>query len=229
MVRINQLPRGLDDLPLVVPHGVHTILVPKVERAADILAVVDRIEQLSDRTIYLMPILESALGIENAYAIASAHPSVAALAFGAEDFTRDIGAERTESGRESFAARSRVVLAARAAGVQPIDTVYSDVGNEEGLLAATHEAIALGFDGKGCIHPRQIRIIHEAFRPAPEAVAQAWRIKQAMDAAEARGDGVVALGRKMIDPPVVARALRTLELARFYRIDPEQIAAEVTS
>jgi citrate lyase subunit beta/citryl-CoA lyase len=216
MVRINQIPQGLKDLEYVIPHGVQTILIPKAEKAADVLAVVDRIEQLTDRSINLMPILESALGIENAFAIASAHPWVAALAFGAEDFTRDIGASRTDEGKESFVARSKVVLAARAAGVQPIDTVYSDVGNDEGLLNDTREAISLGFDGKGCIHPRQIKLIHEAYKPSSSEVAYVLKVKEAMGEAEASGNNVIAVGRKMIDPPVVARALRTLKLAQFY-------------
>jgi citrate lyase subunit beta / citryl-CoA lyase len=228
MVRINQLPAGLDDLPVLLPHNVHTILLPKAERAADVLAVVARAREITDRPVFLMPILESALGIENAYAIASADPAVVALAFGAEDFTRDIGASRTEAGMESFVARSRVVLAARAAGVQPIDTVYSDVANDAGLLAATREAIGLGFDGKGCIHPRQVQVIHDAFRPTREEIANAYRIQQAMEAAAHRGDGVVAMGSKMIDPPVVARALRVLRLAEFYTLDPAKIAAEAS-
>lgn len=223
MVRINQLPRGLEDLPAVVAQPVHTILVPKAERAADVIAVAARIRELTERAIWLMPILESALGIENAYAIAAADESVAALAFGAEDFTRDIGAARTDEGRESFVARSKVVLAARAAGVQPIDTVYSDVGNEAGLVAATREAIGLGFDGKGCIHPRQVRTIHEAFRPSDKEVAYAVKVRRAMAEAERRGDGVISIGSKMIDPPVVARALRVLKLAEFYGIPLEEV------
>ena len=223
MVRINQLPRGLDDLPAVVAQPVHTILVPKAERPADVIAVAARIRELTERTIWLMPILESALGIENAFAIAAADETVAALAFGAEDFTRDIGAARTDEGRESFVARSKVVLAARAAGVQPIDTVYSDVGNEAGLVAATREAIGLGFDGKGCIHPRQVRTIHEAFRPSDREVTYAVKVRRAMAEAEQRGDGVISIGSKMIDPPVVARALRVLRLAEFYGIPLEEV------
>jgi citrate lyase subunit beta / citryl-CoA lyase len=223
MVRINQLPRGLDDVAAILPHNVHTLLLPKVETAADVLAVVARVQELGSAQVHLMPILESALGIENAYAIASAHPWVVALAFGAEDFTRDIGAARTDEGKESFVARSRVVLAARAAGVQPIDTVYSDVENEAGLLAATREAISLGFDGKGCIHPRQVALINQAFRPTDAEVAQAQRIKQAMQEAEARGDGVISVGSKMIDPPVAARALRVLRLAELYGIKPAEV------
>jgi citrate lyase subunit beta/citryl-CoA lyase len=222
MVRINQLPRGLEDLPEIVAQPVDTLLLPKAERGGDVVAVAERIRELTDRTIWLMPILESALGVENAYAVASADRTVVALAFGAEDFTRDIGAARTDKGTESFVARSKLVLAARAAGVQPIDTVYSDVANEQGLLASCREAIALGFDGKGCIHPRQVRTIHEAFCPSDRDVAYAVRVKRAMDQAEARGDGVISIGSKMVDPPVVARAMRVLELARFYRIDLER-------
>ncbi len=223
MVRINQLPRGLDDLAAILPHNVNTLLLPKVESAADVLAVVARVQELGGGAVHLMPILESALGIENGYAIASAHPWVVALAFGAEDFTRDIGAARSEEGRESFVARSQVVLAARAAGVQPIDTVYSDVENEAGLLAATREAIALGFEGKGCIHPRQVAVINQAFRPTDAEVLQAARIRQAMQEAEARGDGVISVGSKMIDPPVAARALRVLRLAEAYGIKPAEV------
>ena len=219
MVRINQLPAGLDDLPFIIAHNVHTILLPKAEAASDVLAVVDRVQQLTDQPVFLMPILESALGVVRAYEIAAAHEAVVALAFGAEDFTKDIGAARTDAGTESFAARSQLVLAARAAGVQPIDTVYSNVANEAGLLASTHEAIALGFDGKGCIHPRQVRVIHDAFRPADKDVVYALKVKRAMAEAEARGDGAVAIGSKMIDPPVVGRAMRVLKLAQFYQLD----------
>jgi citrate lyase subunit beta/citryl-CoA lyase len=166
-----------------------------------------------------MPIVESALGVLHAYAIASAAPEVCAIAFGAEDFTRDVGAQRTREGRESFVARSMLVLAARAAGVQPIDTVYADVEDEEGLRASTVEAIALGFDGKGCIHPRQVAIIHDAFRPSDAEVLYAMKVRAAIAEAEAKGQGVIAIGSKMIDPPVVARALRVLKQAEVYRID----------
>ena len=227
MVRINQLPAGLSDLPYLMGHNVHLILVPKAESAAQILAVVDRVQQLDpEHPVFLMPILESALGIEKAYEIASAHDWVVALAFGAEDFTKDIGAARTEAGTESFVARSRLVLAARAAGIQPIDTVYSNVANEAGLLSSTREAIMLGFDGKGCIHPRQIQVIHEAFRPAEKDVAYACKVKGAMERAEARGDGAISIGSKMIDPPVVARALRVLKLAAFYEMDLSQYRSQ---
>ena len=173
-----------------------------------------------------MPILESAAGAWHAYEIASVSDQVAALAFGAEDFTRDIQAERTVEGRESFVARSLIVLGARGAGVQPIDTVFSDVRDEAGLLSSTREAIALGFEGKGCIHPRQIQVINDAFRPKDEDILYALKVKAAMEEAERTGSGVISLGTKMIDPPVVARARRVLRLAEEMGIDVAALTAQ---
>ncbi len=229
MVRINPTPSGLQDLPALIPQHVNMILVPKAESGSDITEAANAINQIATRVgmtdpIWLMPILESAKGIWLAYEIASASEQVAAIAFGAEDFTRDVQAERTVEGRESFVARSMVVLGARAAGVQPIDTVFSDVENEEGLRASTTEAISLGFEGKGCIHPRQIKVIHETFRPADADITYALRVKAAMEEAERTGSGVISLGTKMVDPPVVARALRTLRVAEEMGIDCSALA-----
>lgn len=162
---------------------------------------------------FLMPIVESALGAIKAYEIATASPNLCALTIGLEDYTADIGTQRTNEGRESFWARCQVVNAARAAGIQPIDTVFSDVSDMDGLRASVLEAKSLGFDGKGCIHPRQIRPIHEAFAPAPAELEKAQKIVAAFKEAEAKGLGVVSLGSKMIDPPVVKRALRIVKLA----------------
>jgi len=222
MARINPLPAGLAEIPeLLDTDGVDTILVPKAERAEDIAQAAQFIREFqarqgASRRIWLMPILESAMGVLKSYEIAACSADVCALAFGAEDFTKDIGAQRSRKGTESFTARSMVVLGARAAGVQPIDTVFSDVDDEAGLLGSTKEAIALGFEGKGCIHPRQIRTIHEAFRPSAEEAAWAWKVKLAMEAAQAKGLGAVAVGSKMIDPPVAARALKVLQMAALY-------------
>ncbi|MFH1865472.1 MAG: aldolase/citrate lyase family protein, partial [Candidatus Eisenbacteria bacterium] len=218
MVRINQIPMGLDDLPFLVPNNVHIILIPKCESAADVRAVDAKVQEIRKEKgvvneVFLMPIVESALGCFRAYEIASASPNVVALTIGLEDYTADIGTQRTNEGRESFWARSQVVNAARAARVQPIDTVFSDVTDMEGLMASVIEAKGLGFDGKGCIHPRQIETIHKGFAPAEGEVAKATRIVVAFEKAEAEGLGVVSLGSKMIDPPVVKRAQRTVELA----------------
>ncbi|MDZ7263372.1 MAG: aldolase/citrate lyase family protein [candidate division KSB1 bacterium] len=218
MVRINQIPRGLEDLIYLIPHHVHTILIPKCETAEQVHAVADavdkiRIEHHLSAPIFFMPIIESALGAINAYPIATASANNVALAIGLEDYTADIGTQRTSEGRESFWARCQIVNAARAAGIQPIDTVFSDVTDMDGLRQSVLEARALGFDGKGCIHPRQIPVIHEAFAPTQEEIDKARKIVLAFEAAQSQGLSVVSLGSKMIDPPVVKRAQRTIQLA----------------
>jgi citrate lyase subunit beta / citryl-CoA lyase len=218
MVRINQIPKGLEDLKYIVPHNIHVILIPKCESADQVKQVDAGIQRISKAhksisKVYLMPIIESALGAIKAYEIVSASQYVVALTIGLEDYTADIGTQRTLEGRESFWARSQVVNAARAAGVQPIDTVYSDVSDMEGLRESVIEAKSLGFDGKGCIHPRQIQIVNDAFAPEESEITKAKKIVLAFEKAEAHGLGVVSLGSKMIDPPVVKRALRTIKLA----------------
>ncbi|HDP98648.1 MAG TPA: citrate lyase ACP [bacterium] len=218
MVRINQIPHGIEDLAYIVPHNVHVVLIPKCESAEQVKLVDDEIQKIFTqrrlkKTIFLMPIVESALGAIRAYEIASASPNVVALTIGLEDYTADIGTQRTLEGKESFWARSQVINAARAAGVQPIDTVFSDVQDMQGLRDSVLEAKALGFDGKGCIHPRQIPVIHDAFAPDETEIEKAKKIVLAFEKAEAQGLGVVSLGSKMIDPPVVKRALRTIKLA----------------
>ncbi|MFH1852658.1 MAG: aldolase/citrate lyase family protein [Candidatus Neomarinimicrobiota bacterium] len=218
MVRINQGEMGLIDLEFIVPQNVHLVLIPKVESAEQIIAVDNKIAEISracgrSEPVYLMPILESGRGILKALEIAEASPNIVALAIGLEDYTADLGVPRTDEGKESFFARGMLVNAARAAGLQAIDTVYSDVGNEAGLRASVLEAKALGFDGKGCIHPRQIKPLHEAFAPTATEIEKAQKIELAFDKAQAQGLGVVALGNKMIDPPVVKRAQQTINLA----------------
>ena len=218
MVRINQGKLGLKDLEAIVPHNVHLILVPKVEDVKQLKAVDDKIQNIKKdcerkETVFLMPILESAKGILNALEIAKASKNNVAIAIGLEDYTADIGVERTNQGRESLFARSQVVNAARSAGIQAIDTVFSDVNDEDALRESVREAKEIGFDGKGCIHPRQIKPIHEEFAPTEPEMEKAKKIVRAFDEAEAKGLGVVSLGSKMIDPPVVKRAQNTINLA----------------
>jgi citrate lyase subunit beta/citryl-CoA lyase len=218
MVRINQLPKGLNDLKFVVPHNVNVILVPKCESAEQIHQLEKEVERLKKLykvkyAIYFMPIIESALGVIKAFEIATASKYNCALAIGLEDYTADIGTQRSEEGKESFFARSMLVNAAHAAGIQAIDTVFSDVADMEGLRKSVIEAKSLGFEGKGCIHPRQIKVVHEAFAPSLGEIEKAKKILLAFEEAEKKGLGVVSLGSKMIDPPVVKRAMRTIELA----------------
>lgn len=218
MVRINQIPKGLDELRYLVPHHVDLILVPKCESAEDIHRVnevmdVLRKEHGIDKQVLLMPIIESAKGVVKAYEIASAADNVVSLAIGLEDYTADLGTRRTNEGTESFYARSAVVNAARAAGIQPIDSVFSDVSDMDALAANVKTSKSLGFDGMGCIHPRQIKVIHNNFAPEEAEIEKAKKIVLAFKDAEAKGLGVVSLGSKMIDPPVVKRAQKTITMA----------------
>lgn len=222
MVRINQNQTGLVDLRYIVPHHVDVILIPKCESAPQVTAVANEVENLRQRhgvanEIYLLPIIESARGVIKAYEIASASPQNCALAIGLEDYTADLGVERTRAGEESRFARNMVVNAAKAAGIQALDSVFSDVNDLDSLRASVIEAKALGFDGKGCIHPRQIAVIHAGFMPSANEIAQAQNIVAAFEEAQSQGRGVVALGTKMIDAPVVKRAQQTIKQARLYQ------------
>jgi citrate lyase subunit beta/citryl-CoA lyase len=219
MVRINPSPLAFDDLEEIVPESPDLILVPKTETADHIRDIDQRIQSIqrkhsADAPIWLMPILESALGIENAFAIARASERVAGLTIGLEDYTADLGAPKTKMGDESLYARSRLVNAARAAGVQAIDSVFGDVGDVAALRAWATRARAMGFEGMGCIHPRQIRPIHESFTPTAEEIHEALAILAAFEEAAKKGIAVVSMGTRMIDPPVVERARRLVEFAR---------------
>ncbi len=218
MVRINQIPAGLDDLDFIIPHNINLILVPKCEEAEQILILNSKIDEIKKKykvegNLWLMPIIESAKGVINAYQIATSAENIVAMAIGLEDYTADLGTRRTNEATESFFARSVVVNACRAAGIQPIDSVFSDVGDMEGLKENVIKSKALGFDGMGCIHPRQIRVIHEYFAPDINEIEKAKKIVKAFEEATAKGLGVVSLGTKMIDPPVVKRAQKTIDLA----------------
>ena len=219
MVRINQLPLGLEDLDEIVPESPDLILIPKVENPGQVVETVERIAAIKGdygitRPIWIMPILESALGIENAFAIAKASDQIVALTIGLEDYTADLGVVKTATGEESLYARQRVVNAAHAAGVQAIDSVFGDIGNIDGLRAWGLNSRALGFEGMGCVHPLQIATIHEAFAPTAGEIERARRIIAAYNEAQAEGLGVVSLGSKMIDAPVVQRALKLMARAQ---------------
>jgi citrate lyase subunit beta/citryl-CoA lyase len=219
MVRINQSPLGLQDLAEVIPEAPDLILIPKVETPEQVADVDRMIVELKaregiDRAIWLMPIVESALGIENAFLMATVSPNIAALTIGLEDYTADLGVAKTLEGRESLYARTRLVNAAKAAGVQAIDSVFGDVGDLAGLRQWGEDSRALGFEGMGCIHPSQIPVIHEAFSPSQVEIEKALKIVAAFEEAQQRGLGVVSLGSKMIDPPVVERARKLVARAK---------------
>jgi citrate lyase subunit beta/citryl-CoA lyase len=219
MVRINQLPLGFDDLDEVIHEAPDLILIPKVEHAEEVIEVDERITEILsrqgiDRPVWLMPIVESARGIESAFSVATASERTVALTIGLEDYTADLGVVKTASGGESLYARSRVVNAAHAAHLQAIDSVYGDFGDTEGLRHWGTASRAMGFEGMGCIHPVQIPIVHEAFAPSQTEIDKALKIVAAAEEAAQRGLGVVSLGSKMIDPPVVNRAQRLVARAR---------------
>ncbi len=161
-----------------------------------------------------MPIVETAVGVENMYAIAHASERNAAITIGLEDYTADLGVVKTATGGESLYARMRLVNAAKAAGLQAIDSVYGDVADAEGLLRWGEASRAMGFEGMGCVHPQQIPVIHRAFAPSAAEIEKALKIASAFEEAQSRGLGVVSVGSKMIDPPVVHRALKLVERAR---------------
>jgi len=219
MVRINQLPLGLEDLAEIIPEAPDLILIPKVEHPGQVTQVDNMIAELKvrhqiNRPIWLMPILESGTGVESAASIAAASENVVALTIGLEDYTADLGVVKTAEGRESQYARSRLVNAARAAGVQAIDSVYSDVADMEGLRRWGENSRALGFEGMGCIHPAQIPVIHSAFAPSSAEIEKAQKVVGAYEEAQQRGIAVVSLGSKMIDLPVVQRALKLVARAK---------------
>lgn len=218
MVRINPLPAGLEDLDEIIPESVDMVLIPKVESPSQVTDVGLRIAEIKSifgvsRATWLMPIVESALGVENAYQIAASSPEVAALTIGLEDYTADLGVAKTPGGGESLYARQRIVNAAKAAGVQAIDSVFSDLDDLDGLRTWGSGSRALGFEGMGCVHPAQVPVIHSAFAPSAHEIERAREIVAAFRDAQDKGLGVVSLGSKMIDAPVVQRALKLVARA----------------
>lgn len=218
MVRINQLPMGIADLQQIVAHNLHLILIPKCESGEAIEEVNANIDAIRSREgiekeIFLMPIIESSKGVTNAVEIAGAATNVVAMSIGLEDYTADIGVRRTLGGEESLYARSYLVNVCKSHKIQPIDSVFSDVGDMEALAKNVEKSKQLGFEGMGCIHPRQIPVIHKGYAPDDVEIAKAKKVVLAFDQALAQGLGVVSIGSKMIDPPVVERAERVLEQA----------------
>ena len=216
-VRINQLPAGLKDLDYIVPHNVHTILIPKCQTPEEIKKIEERINEIEGKyrndSIYLLPIIEDPKGLMNAYEIAQASENVVAMAIGLEDYTASLGVKRTKEGRETEFAKNYLVNAAKAAGIQPLDSVFSDVSDQEGLRKFVNQAQDMGFVGMGCIHPRQVKVIHEEFAPEKDEIKYAQRVVLAYEEAQEKGLSAVALDSKMIDLPVVKRAFHIIDLA----------------
>ena len=221
VVRVNGLdtPHGLEDIAAVVAAGVDAVRLPKTDCAQDIIDMARAVESAELRfgrkpgSTLLIAAIETARGILNAREIATASPRLVAIAIGAEDFVTDLHTTRSPEGVELLAARSLLVMAARAAGIMAIDTVFTGVDDEEGFLREVRLAKQLGFDGKSLIHPSQIALTHSVYTPSAQETAKARRVIAAAAEAEAKGSGVVSLDGKMIDKPIVQRAQRVLALA----------------
>lgn len=221
IVRINPVesPYWQQDLQQIIKVKPDMIMPTKVSCANDVKIVSEYIGQMEEAygipagTVKMIPLIETALGVENAFEIASADPRVTAIFLGGEDFTADLRCKRTKGGNEIFYARSRMVVAARAAGVDVYDTPWTDVEDYEGLVEDAKFAKSLGFTGKSSISPRHIPFINEVFSPTEEEIQYAKDVFECIEKAKAEGKGVVSLRGKMIDAPIVARARQVLEAA----------------
>ncbi len=220
VVRINDLysGTGIRDLEAVVRAGVHVVRLPKTDSAEDVIFCEKEIERIETEagiplgTTGLMAAIESANGVLNAKEIAHASKRLIGIALGAEDYVTDLKTTRSD-GVELLFARCMILNAARSAGIDALDTVYSDVNNEEGFIEEATLIKKLGFDGKSVINPRQIDPLHRVFMPSEKDLEKARAIMDAIAEANARGSGVASLNGKMIDRPIVLRAQRMLDLA----------------
>lgn len=221
VVRINPLntPYGKKDIEAVVKAGVHVVRMPKTETAEEVREVEREIERVEKEIgalgrTKIMAAIESALGVVNAYDIATASPRMMGIALGAEDYCANLKTQRSKSGDELRLARETIVVAARAAGIDALDTVFSNLNDMDTFRAEVEYIKTLGFDGKSIINPRQIEVVNEIFTPSEKDIEKAKAIVAAIKEAEKKGSGVIALNGKMIDRPVVIRAERTITLAK---------------
>lgn len=221
IVRINSIDTAFwkKDIKEILPYKPGLILLPKTSSAADVLeadAYITEVEEalgFEKNTVGLMPLIETALGVENAFQIATATKRVKALFLGAEDLTADLQCKRTKEGREIEYARTRLVVAARAAGVDVYDTPFTDVNDDEGIWTDAQLAKSLGFTGKASISPRHVEVINAVFSPTQNEVDYAYEVMEAIALAEQQGKGAIALRGKMIDAPIVNRAKQTIAMA----------------
>ena len=227
VVRINDLSSGLgiQDLEAIVRAKPDVIRLPKTECAQDVIDCEREIERIEREagipvgTTGMMAAIESGRGVLNAMEIALSSKRLIGIALGAEDYVTDLKTVRSD-GTELFFARCMILNAARAAGIDAIDTVYSDVNNEEGFVKEARLIRQLGFDGKSVINPRQIPPLHQVFMPSEKNLTKARAVIEAAEEAERRGSGVISLNGKMIDKPIVTRARYLLDLAEAASVTP---------
>ncbi|MBW9147172.1 citrate (pro-3S)-lyase subunit beta [Clostridium sp. CM027] len=234
VVRINALdnPFGKEDIEAVVRAGVDVIRLPKTEIKEDIMAVeaiIEEVERKIGREIgstKMMAAVESAIGVINAYSIAISSKRLIGIALGAEDYVTNLKTKRYADSMELMGARSQIVIAARAAGIYALDTVYSNIDDEEGFKREVEFIKQLGFDGKSVINPKQIKPVHEIYSPTEQEIRKSSDIFRAAKAAEKQGLGVISLNGKMIDKPIIERAERLLQLANAVGLYKEDIEDE---
>ena len=232
-VRINHpdTPFGITDLKEIIPAKPNAIRIPKMESKADVLKVIGIIEQIEKENnipvggIKIHPMIETAVGVNNVFEIASSHPRVDAITIGGQDLTADMGIVKTKDNAGIDYARKAIVMAAKANRIDALDTVFADVDDDDGLREETEYAKKIGFTGKAVINPRQIEIIHEVFSPTENEIRKATKVVMAFNKNNAKGIGVFALDGKMVDAPVVARAQQILDLAD---INLEEIKKELS-
>ena len=215
VVRVNALdtPVGIADLEAMVRAHVDVIRLPKTEKPEDIVFCDEQVTRIEKEIG-----LKVAKGVLNAPAIAVASNRLIGIALGAEDYVTDMKTTRSPEGTELFFARSMILHAARAAGIAALDTVYSDVNNEEGFRKEVTLIKQLGFDGKSIINPRQIAPVVEIFTPTAKEIEKAQAVMAAIEEAHKKGSGVISLKGKMVDRPIVLRAERTLKLAKAAKV-----------
>lgn len=230
VVRINDIHSefGRADIFAMVKAGVDVIRLPKTETPEDVLEVANVIEEAEKYfgipvgTTLMMAAIEGASGVLNAPAIAQSSKRLIGIALGAEDYVTNMKTKRYPDGQELFFARSMIVHAARAAGIAAFDTVYSNVDDSEGFLEEVRLIHQLGFDGKSCIHPRQIDLVNRIYQPTVKEMKHALNVIAAIDEAKQKGSGVISLNGKMIDKPIVERAQRVVMLAKASNLMDEE-------
>ncbi|MHC1719313.1 MAG: CoA ester lyase [Clostridiaceae bacterium] len=221
IVRVNSLDTDFwkSDLDEIVPMKPDFIMPPKTSSADDVhiidwyISEVEKMSGIEPGAVKLMPLIETAMGIENAFQIATASKRVSALFLGGEDLTADLRCKRTKDGNEIDYARKRIVYAARAAGVDVYDTPFTDVEDDEGIYMDAEYARSLGFAGKASISPRHVAAINEVFSPSQKDIDYAYEVMDVIRMAKEQGRGAIALRGKMIDAPIVARAQQTIAMA----------------
>lgn len=226
IVRINSIDVNgywMCDLEEIIPCKPSMIMPTKVSDAAYVkkiaayIAAVEKKCGLTEGIVKIIPLIETAVGLENAYEIATADPRVTAVFLGAEDLTADMHCVRTKESNEIFYARNRIVSAARAAGVDVYDTPYTDINDDEGLTADAQFAKSLGFTGKVSISPRHVKEINSVFSPTQKEIDYAYEVLEAIETAKSQGKGAIALYGKMIDAPIVLRAKQVISMVEQIR------------